>query len=332
MGQGAGALAAALARGVSADQAIAQEAARAATLSSMRAVSVVPTSDATRAAGSFAQSGGGSGPANATLAALLASGRDPGRAAALAARAAAAREEMLRTTSVPASPAEARATGIARGNTAGATVNLATALARGASPAAAAARAASAEAERAAARQVSTVAVADPQLAALAQRTVDGTSVTVTRRGQTQTLRPDGGRPAQAAEQPSGESEVSTAFASGRLPASFLSGVPASVQTDRQIASQLRRGVPLQQIVADTVQSTAGEASQVARAQVPAAEFVSRIGTGNVSGDYLVTLASGLGGDSFLGRLGSLGAQLHRGASPAEALQRAQQRAPDPNL
>jgi hypothetical protein len=104
------------------------------------------------------------------------------------------------------------------------------------------------------------------------------------------------------------------------------------VQTDRQIASQLRRGVPLQQIVADTVQSTAGEASQVARAQVPAAEFVSRIGTGNVSGDYLVTLASGLGGDSFLGRLGSLGAQLHRGASPAEALQRAQQRAPDPNL
>jgi filamentous hemagglutinin family protein len=328
-GQGAGALAYALSRGVSADQALAQEAARAATLSTMRAESVVPISDAARTVGSFAQSGGASGPANATLAALLASGRDPERAAASAARAAAAREEMLRATSVPASPAQARATGIARGNTAGATLNLAAALARGASPAAAAARAASAEAERAAAREASTVAIANPQLAALAQRVVDGSSVTVTRRGQPQTLRPQGDLPAQAAEQPSRASEVSTAFATGRLPASFLTGLPASVQADRQMALQLRRGVPLQQIMADSPQSTAGVASQVERAQVPAVEFVSRIGAGNLSGDYLLTLASGSASDNVLGRLGT---QLHRGASPAEALQRAQERAAGPKL
>jgi hypothetical protein len=208
-------------------------------------------------------------------------------------------------------------------------MNLAAALARGASPAAAAARAASAEAERAAAREASTVAIANPQLAALAQRVVDGSSVTVTRRGQPQTLRPQGGPPAQAAEQPSRASEVSTAFATGRLPASFLTGLPASVQADRQMALQLRRGVPLQQIMADSVQSTAGVASQVERAQVPAVEFVSRIGAGNLSGDYLLTLASGSASDNVLGRLGT---QLHRGASPAEALQRAQERAAGPKL
>jgi|GEM_PF-6412051 len=107
----------------------------------------------------------------ARLAALLASGVDPERAAALAARAAAEQAAMLQASSVPASAEEARATDIARGSSAGASADLATALARGASPAAAAAVAAIAEAERAAALEASTVAIADPQFAALVART-----------------------------------------------------------------------------------------------------------------------------------------------------------------
>jgi filamentous hemagglutinin family protein len=334
--EGAGALAAALARGMPADQALAQEAARAATLAAMQAASAVPSSEAALMAGALAQSGAVAGPGAATLAALLASGVDPERAAALAARAAAEQAAMLQASSVPASAEEARATDIARGSSAGASADLATALARGASPAAAAAVAAIAEAERAAALEASTVAIADPQFAALVGGAVDGATVTVTRRGQPLTVRPEGrpdgrpeGRPegrrdeglsAQPAQEPSSVDEVATAFATGRLSAAFLARLPDSAQADRMLAVLLRRGVPLQQILADALPSTAGNASDIASAQVPGDELVNRLGGADIPDDYLVTLNSGTAPDRFLRTLGLL---LHRGATPAEALQRA---------
>ncbi len=326
--EGAGALAAALARGMPADQALAQEAARAATLAAMQAASAVPSSEAALMAGALAQSGAAAGPGAATLAALLASGVDPERAAALAARAAAEQAAMLQASSVPASAEEARATDIARGSSADASADLATALARGASPAAAAAVAAIAEAERAAALEASTVAIADPQFAALVGGAVDGATVTVTRRGQPLTVRPegrpegrrDGGLSAQPAQEPSSVDEVATAFATGRLSAAFLARLPDSAQADRMLAVLLRRGVPLQQILADALPSTAGNASDIASAQVPGDELVNRLGGADIPDDYLVTLNSGTAPDRFLRTLGLL---LHRGATPAEALQRA---------
>ena len=326
-GQGAGALAAALARGISADRALAQEAARAATLAAMQAAAAVQTSAAARLAGAFAQSGGVSGPGAATLAALLATGLDPERAAALAARAAATQAEMLQTSSVPASPEEARAAEIARGSTTGATTDLAAALARGASPAAAAARAAAAEAERAAALGASTVEIADPQLAALVQNPGDGATVTVTRRGQPLTSRREASVPAQAAQEPSNEDETLTAFSTGRLPASFVAPPPGSVQADRLLAVQLRRGVPLEQILAGSLNNTAGDARQNAGAEVQVDVFANRLGAADLSDDYLGSLMSGRAPDRFLRALGQL---LHRATPPAEALQRARGRVADP--
>jgi hypothetical protein len=188
--------------------------------------------------------------------------------------------------------------------------------------------AAIAEAERAAALEASTVAIADPQFAALVGGAVDGATVTVTRRGQPLTVRPEGrpegrrdeGLSAQPAQEPSSVDEVATAFATGRLSAAFLARLPDSAQADRMLAVLLRRGVPLQQILADALPSTAGNASDIASAQVSGDELVNRLGGADIPDDYLVTLNSGTAPDRFLRTLGLL---LHRGATPAEALQRA---------
>ena len=262
-----------------------------------------------------------------TLAALLAGGLDAERAAALIARAAAARAEMLLAASVTASPGEAHAAEIARGSSAGATADLATALARGASPAAAAAIAAIAAAERAAALEASMVTIAEPQLAAMGQRALDGATITVTRRGQPLTSRQAGSLTEQAAQQPSPMDEASTDFATGRLPALFFIRLSDTVQAHRILGTQLRQGMSLEQIRTNSLLRSAVDASHIEDAQVLVEEFVQRLGAADLSSDYLATLMSRTTHDRFLRVLGQM---LHRAEPPAEALQRAREQAKNP--